>query len=62
MPHRGELCRFTSHSTNDVRRVEVTGFERFSLFYRVDTSTNLTLILLIVHEARNIETLLTQSF
>jgi len=58
MPLRGELCRLRHPALDNVRRIEVVGFERFSIFYRVDAAAGPTLILLIVHEARDIQTLL----
>ncbi len=61
MPYRGEPCRFRNPSIHGVRRIEVEGFERFSVFYSTEDATTLTLILLIVHEARDVEALLAKS-
>ena len=57
-PTAGSRCRFTADELRGTRRMPVAGFTKFLIFYQ--TRERETLILCVVHGARDLESLFSE--
>ncbi|CAN5728986.1 hypothetical protein BH10ACI4_BH10ACI4_09830 [soil metagenome] len=61
LPERGSLCHFSAQSLDGVRRLPVPQFQKYLLFYQIVRATNTVLVINVLHGARDLEPLLSQS-
>jgi plasmid stabilization system protein ParE len=60
-PERGSLCRFSALSLDGVRRLPIPQFQKYLLFYQFVHGTNTLIVINVLHGARDLEPLLSQS-
>lgn len=61
MPESGAPCRFHSPSLAGLRWTQVPGFPRHMIFYRYSPQERILLIVHVLHGARDLEAILSES-
>ena len=58
MADRGQPCSLLSTQLRDLRRISVTGFERYAIYYNVSADAKTLRVVAVLHSARDIDRML----
>jgi plasmid stabilization system protein ParE len=58
MPHRGSPCLLLDSQLRDARHIPVPGFDRYSVFYRVESDAQSLTVIAVLHTARDVARIL----